>query len=205
MAVSDPLKLVITNYPEGESEMMPVPNYPQHKENDETRNVPFAREIYIERADFRESANKKYKRMVPGREIRLFGAYFVTATEAVKDAEGNIVWVNCTYDPETAGGAAPDGRRPKGTIHWVSADHAVPAKLRLYDRLFTTPFPGEETGEFLDDVNPNSLEEIDALVEPSLAQADVGERFQFMRTGYFCRGQRFTAGCTYIQSNDYAP
>lgn len=185
MAVLDPLKLIITNYPEGESEMVDVASYPQDKENATTRPVPFAREIYIEREDFREEANKKYKRMVPGREIRLFGAYFVTATEAVKDEDGNITTVYATYDPETKGGNAADGRRPKGTIHWVAADHAVAAELRLYDRLFTAAKPGAETGDIFHDINPDSLTVVTGYVEPALQEAAAGDRFQFMRTGYF--------------------
>lgn len=187
MAVLDPLKVVVTNYPEEKDEWFTLDNNPVD-EDAGTRQVPFARELFIERADFRESANKKYKRMVPGRVIRLMGAYLVTCDEAVKDAEGNIIEVHCTYHAETHGGNAVGGLKPKGTIHWVSAVHAVEAEVRQYDRLFVKEDPEDvpEGGSFLDNVNPHSLDIIPtAVCEPSLAEAQVGDRFQFMRIGYF--------------------
>jgi glutaminyl-tRNA synthetase len=187
MAVLRPLKVVITNYPEGEVEQLDAANHPQRPEMG-TRPLPFSRELYIEADDFLEDAPKKFFRLAPGREVRLRYAYFITCTEVVKDAGGNIVELRCTYDPATRGGNAPDGRKVKGTIHWVSASHATTAEVRLYDHLFKTEFPDEapEGRTFLDNINPSSLEVVrDAKLEPSLATALPGEHFQFERLGYF--------------------
>jgi len=195
MAVLRPLRLVITNYPEDQVEWFDVPNYPQDKSNAETRQVPFSKVLFIEDKDFMEDAPRKFYRLTPGQEVRLFGAYFITCTEAVKDDEGNIVEIHCTYDPETKGGNAPDGRKVRGTIHWLSAQHAIPAEIRLYDRLFNKEDPEDvpEGQDFTANVNPNSLEIIEkAWLEPSLSEASVGDRFQFMRQGYFCKDQDAT-------------
>ncbi len=186
MAVTEPLKLVITNYPEGESELVDVKNYPQDRENTETREVPFGRNLYIEQADFAEEAPRKWKRMAPGYEIRLMGAYFVTTTDVIKDEDGNVVEVHATYDPATRGGAPPPDakRKPKGTIHWVSADHALPATFNIYDTLFMSEDPNSAEN-FLDDVNPNSLIVKQGFAEPSLADTKPGSRYQFMRDAYY--------------------
>ncbi len=185
MAVLEPLKVVIENYPEGVVEEFEVPTYPQDKENDEMRVVPFSRTIYIEREDFMEDAPRKFYRLSVGREVRLLGAYYITCTDVVKDEAGNVVELRCQYDPESRGGSTPDGRKVKGTIHWVSADHAVPAEVRLYDQLFTKENPDED-GDFLANLNPDSLKVIEnAMLEPSLAEAKPGDTFQFMRQGYF--------------------
>jgi len=181
-----PLKVVLTNYPEGQEEMMEFPNHPDYPERG-TRKVPFTRELYIEQDDFREDPPNKFWRLAPGREVRLRYGYLVTCTNVVKDEKGEIVEVHCTVDPETRGGNAPDGRRVKGTLHWVSAEQALDAEVRLYDRLFIHPFPMEAEGHFTDYINPKSLEVIEnAKVEPSLGDAKVGDRFQFERVGYFC-------------------
>ncbi len=188
MAVLRPLKLVIDNYPAGQEELFDVANNPEDAAAG-MRQVPFTRELYIEQDDFREVPPPKYYRLSPGKEVRLRGAYFVTAQSVVKDADGNIVEVHCTYDPASRGGSSPDGRKVKSTIHWVSAAHAVSAEIRLYDRLFTKANPGDvEEGEsFLSNLNPDSLEILnDAKLEPSLASAKVEDRFQFERVGYFC-------------------
>ncbi|MBK7179517.1 MAG: glutamine--tRNA ligase/YqeY domain fusion protein [Chloroflexi bacterium] len=188
MAVIRPLKLIITNYPENMVEEFEVPTHPQDKENNEIRVVPFSREIYIEQEDFLENPPKNFFRLGPDREVRLLGAYLVTCDSAEKDADGNITTLHCTYDPESRGGNPSDGRKVKGTIHWVSAQHAVSAELRLYDRLFTDPFP-ENTADgrdFTKNLNPNSLEILTGCqLEPNLAAAQIGDRFQFMRQGYF--------------------
>ncbi|MBK6327881.1 MAG: glutamine--tRNA ligase/YqeY domain fusion protein [Chloroflexi bacterium] len=188
MAVIRPLKLIITNYPENMVEEFEVPTHPQDKENNEIRVVPFSREIYIEQEDFLENPPKNFFRLGPDREVRLLGAYLVTCDSAEKDADGNITTLHCTYDPESRGGNPSDGRKVKGTIHWVSAQHAVSAELRLYDRLFTDPFP-ENTADgrdFTKNLNPNSLEILTGCqLEPNLAEAQIGDRFQFMRQGYF--------------------
>jgi glutaminyl-tRNA synthetase len=187
MAVLRPLKVVITNYPEGQEEYVEVANNPEDP-NAGTRQVPFSREIYIEHDDFREVPPPKYYRLSPGKEVRLRNAYFITAQSVVKDAAGNVVEVNCTYDPASRGGNSPDGRKVKSTMHWVSAAHALTAEVRLYDKLFTKPDPNDypEGGSFLDNLNPNSLEVIsDAKLEPSLATAQPGQPFQFERVGYF--------------------
>jgi glutaminyl-tRNA synthetase len=187
MAVLRPLKVVITNYPEGQVEQLEAANHPQRAEMG-SRSVPFSRELYIEADDFIEDAPKKFFRLAPGREVRLRYAYFITCTEVVKDSGGNITGLRCTYDPATRGGNTPDGRKVKGTIHWVSAPHVVSAELRLYDHLFKTEYPDEapEGKTFLDNINPDSLEIVrDAKLEPSLADAKPGQHFQFERLGYF--------------------
>jgi glutaminyl-tRNA synthetase len=184
MAVLRPLKVVIENYPEGESELLEAVNNPED-EAAGTRQVPFARELYIEREDFMEDPPKKFFRMAPGREVRLRYAYFITCREAVKDAAGEVVELRCTYDPATRGGNAPDGRKVKATLHWVSAAHAVSAEVRLYDHLFSRSDPGAE-GDILDDLNPESLELLEGCrLEPSLAETAPGEAVQFERLGYF--------------------
>jgi len=186
MGVLDPLKVVIVNYPEGQQEDFNAPNLPDDPSRMGTRKVPFGREMYIERGDFMEDPPKKYFRLAPGREVRLRWAYLVTCVDVIRDDEGEIVEVHCTYDPETKGGDAPDGRKVKGTIHWVSAAHSLSAEVRLYDRLFTVPTPdGGKEDDFIRHINPQSLDVVTAKVEPSLAEVVPGERFQFERTGYF--------------------
>ncbi|HAT72986.1 MAG TPA: glutamine--tRNA ligase [Elusimicrobia bacterium] len=187
MAVLKPLKIVIDNYPEGLVEEMDAVNNPGD-EAAGTRKVPFSRELYIEQDDFKEVPPKKFFRMTPGQEVRLRAAYIIKCESVVKDAAGNITEVRCTYDPATRGGDAPDGRKIKGTIHWVSARHAVAAKVRLYDALFTKRNPDdvEEGHDYKENMNPGSLEVIEkAYCEPSLKSARPGERFQFERLGYF--------------------
>ena len=205
MAVLNPVKLVIDNYPEGQTEMLSAINNPEN-EADGTRQVPFSRELYIEREDFMEEAPKKYFRLSLGREVRLRYAYFVTAQSVEKDAEGNITCIHCTYDPATRGGDAPDGRKVKGTLHWVSAQHAIDAEVRMFDRLFATEAPDEapEGKTFLDNLNPNSLQVLQGCkLEPALAEAHmvVNEkgieepmRYQFERMGYFCTDRDGTPG-----------
>jgi glutaminyl-tRNA synthetase len=186
MAVLRPLKVVLENYPEGQSEQFEAINNPEDPAAG-TRLVPFSRELYIERDDFMEEPAAKFFRLAPGREVRLRYAYLITCREVVKDAAGEVVLLRCTYDPATRGGDAPDGRKVRGTLHWVSAKHALPAEVRLYDHLFTRPEPGRD-GDFLADLNPRSLEVLaDARVEPGLAAAVTGEAVQFERQGYFCR------------------
>ncbi|MDO4530849.1 MAG: glutamine--tRNA ligase/YqeY domain fusion protein [Bacillota bacterium] len=181
MAVLDPLKVVITNYPEGQAEMIEVENNPENPELG-TREVPFTREVYIEREDFMEEPVKKFFRLAPGKEVRLKGAYFVTCTDFVKDENGVVTEVHCTYDPETRGGNAPDGRKVKGTLHWVSATENVPATARLYDHMMLDN-PEDPNGEMI--MNPTSLEVKECFIEPSIKGAAKGERFQFMRNGYY--------------------
>jgi glutaminyl-tRNA synthetase len=196
MAVLRPLKVVIDNYPAGQEEFVEVANNPEDPTAG-TRQVPFSREIYIEHDDFREVPPPKYYRLSPGKEVRLRNAYFVTAQSVVKDADGNIIEVHCTYDPASRGGNSPDGRKVKSTIHWVSTAHAISAEIRLYDKLFTKADPGDvEEGEsFLNNLNPNSLEiVIDAKLEQSLANAKPEDRFQFERVGYFCVDRDSAAG-----------
>jgi glutaminyl-tRNA synthetase len=184
-AVLDPLRVVIENYPAGQVEEMDVVNNPEDLSAG-TRRVPFSRELWIERDDFMEEPPAKFFRLAPGREVRLRSAYFVTCREVVKNAAGDIVELRCTYDPETRGGDAPDGRRPKATLHWVSAGHAVPAEVRLYDHLFSSPYPGADGGDLLADLNPDSETVLTgSLVEPSVATVAVGETVQFERLGYF--------------------
>jgi glutaminyl-tRNA synthetase len=188
MAVLRPLKVVIDNYPEGQVEKLELVNNPEDPAAG-TREVPFSRELYIEQDDFREDPPKKFFRLSPGREVRLRGGYFIKCAHVVKDATGAITEVHCTYDPETRSGNAPDGRKVKATIHWVSADHAVDAEVRLYENLFLKEDPNAvEVGKaFLDNLNPNSLEVLPICkLEPSLAKAEAGDRFQFERLGYFC-------------------
>ena len=184
MAVLDPLKVVITNFPEDAEEALEAANHPKDAALG-ARTLTLTREVYIDRADFRESANKKYKRLVLDGEVRLRNAYVIRCDEAVKDENGEIVELRCTYDPDTLG-KNPEGRKVRGVIHWVSASIGQPAEVRLYDRLFTTPEPGRG-GDFLNDLNPESLQVLTAcVVEPSLAGAGPDERFQFEREGYFC-------------------
>jgi glutaminyl-tRNA synthetase len=185
-AVLRPLKIVLENYPEGQVEELEAINNPEDPEAG-TRKVEFSRVLYVEREDFMEDPPRKFFRLAPGREVRLRYAYFITCKEVVKDAEGEVVELRCTYDPATKGGDAPDGRRPKATLHWISAAHAIPAEVRLYDHLFTRPDPGAE-GDFIDDLNPKSLEVIEGgLFEPALAATPVGGAVQFERLGYFCK------------------
>jgi glutaminyl-tRNA synthetase len=189
MAVLNPLKVTIVNYPEGQVEQLDAVNNPEDPDAG-TRPVPFSRELYIERDDFMEDPPKKFFRLAPGREVRLRYAYYLKCEEVIKDDKGEVVELRCTYDPETKGGYAPDGRKVKATLHWVSAPHSQAATVRLYDRLFKVPEPGSETGNFLDDLNPDSLETLTTCrVEPSLAEAAPGESFQFERLGYFCVDQ----------------
>jgi glutaminyl-tRNA synthetase len=183
-----PLKVVIDNYPEGKSEEMDAVNNPEDASAG-TRKVPFSRVLYIEQDDFREVPPKGYYRLSPGREVRLRYGYFVTCTSVTKNDKGEVVEVHCTYDPATRGGNAPDGRKVKSTIHWVSAAHAVNAEVRIYENLFSKENPSdvEEGQDVLDNLNPNSLEVVsDAKLEPSLANAVAGTRYQFERLGYYC-------------------
>lgn len=183
MAILDPLKLVITNYPEGQIEMMEVENNPANSDMG-TRQVPFGKELYIERSDFMEEPVKKFFRLAPGKEVRLKGAYFVTCTDVIKDEAGNIVEVHCTYDPETKSGSGFTGRKVKGTLHWVSAECCIKTTAKLYDYMMLDN-PEDPNGEMI--MNPNSLEvKENCFVEPSIETAKKGERFQFMRNGYFC-------------------
>jgi glutaminyl-tRNA synthetase len=187
MGVLNPLKVVITNFPEGEVDMLEAINNPED-ETMGTRLVPFTREIYIERDDFMEEPPKKYFRLAPGVEVRLRYAYLITCNEVVKDANGKIIELRCTCDPASRGGQSPDGRKVKGTIHWVSAAHAIPAEVRLYDRLFTTPAPDDvpEGVDYKDNLNPDSLKVVTAMVESALKGAHKGTNYQFERLGYFC-------------------
>jgi glutaminyl-tRNA synthetase len=187
MAVLNPLKVVITDYPEDQVEYMQAINNPED-ESMGTRQVPFSRELYIEREDFMEDPPKKFYRLAPGREIRLRYAYFITCTEVVKDQNGKITELHCTYDPETRGGDAPDGRKVKATLHWVSAQHATAAEVRLYDRLFRAedPMDVEEGQDFTTNLNPDSLQVLrECRLEPSLKESQAGQIFQFERQGYF--------------------
>jgi glutaminyl-tRNA synthetase len=187
MAVLRPLKVVIENYPQGQVETISLPLNPDRPEAG-SRAIPFSRELYIERDDFMEEPPKKFFRLSPGREVRLRGTYFLTCERVMKNDEGEIVELRCTYDPATRDGNSPDGRKPKATIHWVSAAHAVAAEVRLYDRLFTNVTPGDEAdgGDWRTSLNPASLEVLSCPVEPLLAAAKPGDRFQFERIGYFC-------------------
>jgi glutaminyl-tRNA synthetase len=186
MGVLTPLRVVIENYPEAQAEEFTVANNPDDPSAG-TRRVPFSRELFIERDDFREDPPKKFFRMSPGREVRLRGAYFVTCTGVVKDpASGEITELRCTYDPATRGGDAPDGRKVKATLHWVSAPTALDVEVRLYDRLFNSENPGA-AGDYKADLNRNSLSVLThAKLEPSVADALAGTRYQFERLGYFC-------------------
>jgi glutaminyl-tRNA synthetase len=186
--VLNPLRVIIDNYPEDLVEEMECINNPEDASMG-TRKVPFSRVLYLEREDFREDPPRKWFRLAPGREVRLRYAYFVTCVDVVKDENGQVVELHCTYDPATRGGDAPDGRKVRGTLHWVSADHSLPAEVRLYDHLFSKPDPedAEEGADFTANLNPNSLEVLTSCrVEPSLAGAAPGSRYQFERHGYFC-------------------
>jgi glutaminyl-tRNA synthetase len=188
MAVLRPLKIIIDNYPEGKVEMLDAENNPEDPDGG-TRKIPFSREIYIEQEDFREDPPKKFFRLSPGNEVRLKHAYYIKCEKVVKDEKtGEIIQLHCTYDPESRGGWTSDGRKVKGTSHWVSALHAVDAEVRLYDHLFTRENPNEEAEgkTFKDYINPNSLEVLTGCkVEPAAAEAGAGDRFQFLRQGYF--------------------
>jgi len=188
LCVLKPLKVVITNYPEGQVEELDAPYYPHDVPREGSRKVPFTRELYIERDDFMEDPPGKFFRLAPGREVRLRYAYFITCTEVMKDASGEITELRCTYDPATRGGDAPDGRKVKGTIHWVSATRSLPCEVRLYDRLFTQPDPDDvpDDQEFTATLNPQSLVTVrDARIEPSVGSDPAGSRYQFERQGYF--------------------
>ena len=196
MAVLDPVKVVITNYPEGETEWLDAINNPEDPEAG-IRQVPFTRELYIEREDFMEDPPKKFFRLSPGREVRLRYAYFVTCDEVVKDARGDIVEIRCTYDPTTRGGDAPDGRKVKATLHWVSAPHALDVEVRQYDVLFSkeNPYDVDEGGTWLDNLNPDSLCVLaKCKAEPGIAEFAVGDRVQFERIGYYCIDPDSTSG-----------
>ena len=185
MAVLQPLKIVIDNYPEEQTEELAAVNNPENPEAG-TRNVPFSRELFIEQNDFMEDPPRKFFRLAPGREIRLRYAYFITCTQVIKDENGHVIEIRCTYDPETKGGSAPDGRKVKGTIHWVSAKHCLDAEVRLYDRLFSVSNPGRD-GDFKKDINTDSLQVLThCKVEPSLKNTDPNVTVQFERKGYFC-------------------
>jgi glutaminyl-tRNA synthetase len=189
MALLRPLRVVIDNYPKDRVEELDAVNNPEDASMG-TRKVPFSRVLYIEREDFREDPPKKWFRLAPGREVRLKHAYYITCVDVVKDEQtGEVVELHCTYDPETRGGWAPDGRKVRGTLHWVSAAHALEAEVRLYDHLFTKANPDdvEDGSDFTANLNPNSLETLTSCrVEPSLAGATPGSRYQFLRLGYFC-------------------
>ena len=185
MAVLQPLKIVIENYPEEQTEELAAVNNPENPKAG-TRNVPFSRELFIEQNDFMEDPPRKFFRLAPGREIRLRYAYFITCTQVIKDENGHVIEIRCTYDPETKGGSAPDGRKVKGTIHWVSAKHCLDAEVRLYDRLFSVPSPGRDD-DFKKDINTDSLQVLThCKVEPSLKNTDPNVTVQFERKGYFC-------------------
>ena len=187
MAVLDPIKVVIVNYPEGQVDALEAINNPED-EGAGTRTVPFSRELYIERDDFREDPPRKFWRLAPGREVRLRYAYFITCVDVIKDENGEVVELHCTYDPATRGGDAPDGRKVKATLHWVSAQHALDAEVRLYERLFDAedPLDVPEGTDFADNVNADSMQRVTAKVEPTVAGAAAGTRYQFERKGYFC-------------------
>ena len=190
MAVLNPIKVVIENYPADKVEQLEAPNHPQ-KEDMGSRTIPFTREVYIDQEDFREEANKKYKRLVLGKEVRLRNAYVIQANEVIKNEQGDITELRCSYDPDTLNKNPSDGRKVKGVIHWVSVPHAVEAEIRLYDRLFDHPNPDQaskEGKEFTDYINATSLETLkNCYLEPALGTAEAGQRFQFEREGYFCR------------------
>ena len=197
MGVLDPLKVVITNYPEDQTEELDAINNPED-DSAGKRKAPFSKELFIERGDFMEDPPKKFYRLAPGREVRFRYAYFITCNDVIKDENGEVVELHCTYDPETKGGNAPDGRKVKATIHWVSAKHAIKREVRLYDRLFTDPDPehNKEGKDFIELLNPDSLTVLkDCYLEPSLADAEPGINYQFERTGYFIiDSKRFESG-----------
>lgn len=189
MAVLRPLKVIIDNYPEGKVEDFEVQNFPHDKTRNEVRTVPFTREIFIEASDFMEEPPRKFFRLAPGKEVRLMGAYYITCQKVVKDEDGNVIELHCSYDPESRGGTSPDGRKVRGTLHWVSAAHSLPAEVRLYDKLFLVENPNKapEGEDFTVHLNPDSLEVLTGcMVEPGLADAALEDRFQFIRHGYFC-------------------
>jgi glutaminyl-tRNA synthetase len=194
MAVLDPLKIVIENYPEDRTEEFEFPNHPTD-ESQGKRKVPFSRELYVERKDFMEEPPRKFFRLAPGREVRLRYAYYITCTDVVKDDDGEVVELRCTYDPQTRGGDSPDGRKVKGTLHWVSARHAFEgAEVRLYDRLFTAANPMAEQDGWKSSLNPSSLQVLTGCkLEPALAAVEPGYRCQFERLGYFCVDTRRSA------------
>jgi len=188
MGVLDPVKVVITNYEEGKEEWLETENNPED-ENAGTRKIPFSRELYIEREDFKEEANRKFFRLSPGKEVRLKSAYIIKAEDVIKDENGEILEIHCTYDPKSKSGSGTEEslRKVKGTLHWVSVPHAIEAEVRLYDRLFTVESPdADKEKNFLEFINPESLHVITGYLEPGLKQAEVGEKFQFQRIGYFC-------------------
>ena len=193
MAVLDPIKVVIENYPEGQVEEFDMPYHPEDASYG-SRKVPFSRELFIERDDFRLEPPKKYHRLAPGAEVRLRYAYFITCREAVLDDAGNVVELRCVYDPESKGGQSPDGRKVKGTMHWVSAAHAIPAEVRLYEQLFAVENPNAtpEGQTFLDYLNPESFKKVEAKLEPALASFKAGDKMQFERLGYFCKDKDST-------------
>jgi glutaminyl-tRNA synthetase len=190
MAVLQPLKLIIENYPEGQTETLEAVNHPDNPAMGK-RSVTFGRELFVERDDFMEHPPRKFYRLSPGKEVRLRYGYFVTCREVVKNAAGDVVALRCTYDPATRGGNAPDGRKVQATLHWVAAADALPAEVRLYSQLFARPDPGAASaGDVMADLNPDSLQVLTGCwAEPSLAAAPVGEAVQFERTGYFCADQ----------------
>jgi glutaminyl-tRNA synthetase len=188
MCVTHPLKVVLTNYPEGQVEELDASYYPHDVPKTGSRKVPFSRELYIERDDFMEDPPKKFFRLGPGREVRLRYGYFITCTDVVKDASGEVVELRCTYDPATRGGDSPDGRKVQGTIHWVSANRALDCELRLYDKLFSVPDPDavDDGGDLATLLNPESLVVVKgAKIEPSVGADPAGSRYQFERTAYF--------------------
>ncbi|MGL4791146.1 MAG: glutamine--tRNA ligase/YqeY domain fusion protein [Anaerotignaceae bacterium] len=194
MAVLDPIKVIITNYPEGQLEFLTIENNPENPELG-TRNIPFGREIYIEREDFMEEPVKKFFRLAPNKEVRLKGAYFVTCTDFVKDENGVVTEIHCTYDPETKSGSGFEGRKVKGTLHWVCAEPAVKGKAMLYEAMMLDN-PEDPNGEMI--MNPNSLQVVDCYVEPFVKEAKGGDRFQFMRKGYFCVDGKTTTADTMV-------
>lgn len=185
LAVLDPVKVIVTNYPEGQVEEFGAINNPEDPDAGR-RMVKFSRELYIERADFMEDAARKFFRLTEGKEVRFKYAYLLTCTKAIKDENGEITEIHCTYDPESKGGSAPDGRKVKGTIHWVSAEHCKEAEVRLYDRLFSVENPDEGVEDYKENLNPDSLKVIKAYIEEALAEEEVGTTVQFERNGYFC-------------------
>ena len=193
MAVLDPVKLIIDNYPDDKVEWLDAENNPEDP-NAGTRKIPFCKELFIELDDFMENPPKKFFRLAPGKEVRLKHAYYVTCTDVVKDENGNITEIHCVYDPESKGGWTKDGRKVKGTLHWVSARHCITAEVRLYEHLFTKENPDEDEG-FLENLNPNSMVVLNSCkVEPSLKEAKIGDKFQFLRKGYFCVDKDTTEG-----------
>ena len=194
MCVLDPIKLIITNYPEDQEEMLQAENS-QEDESRGYREVPFSRELYIEREDFKESANKKYFRLTIGKEVRLKNAYIIKGESCIKDDKGNITEIHATYDPDSKSGSGTEAsmRRVKGTLHWVSKKHAIPVEVRLYDRLFTVPSPDtDKDKDFMDFINKDSLTTITAMAEPAMSNLQIGDVVQFQRLGYFCVDQDTT-------------